>query len=169
MKNSFLFLLLSLVVALSVLGHAQDKDDDDDDDQIRPMHPPVMKPTEQPAGLSFACPYDKDFQKPHTVGDYTLRILPTIKAKKDKDNKDDQVQDGDPRCRAVLTSSSGKRITIAYEWALSIDPVTGLDINGDGVAELILMRGRDEVSNIEIYELSGGQLRLISSIFREGS
>ena len=138
MKNSLLFLLLSLVFALSVLGHAQDKDDDDDDDQIRPMHPPVMKPTEQPAGLSFACPYDKDFQKPHKVGDYTLRILPTIKAKKDKDDKDDQVQDGDPRCRAVLTSSSGKRITIAYEWALSLNPISGTDLSGSGKPELVL-------------------------------
>lgn len=133
MKNRVFFLLLTLVVALSVMVRAQD--DDDDDDQIRPTHPPVMKPTEKPAVASFACPYEKDFQKPHKVGAYTLRILPTIKDKKDKDDQD---QDGDLRCRAVLTSASGKRITIAYEWALSLDPISGADLSGEGTPDLVL-------------------------------
>ncbi len=39
-----------------------------------------------------------------------------------------------------------------------------VDINGDGVAELILQRGYGEVGDVEIYEVSGGQLRLVSAI-----
>src|SRR5277367_6459060 len=134
MKNRLFFLLLSLIVALSVFAHAQ-KDDDDDDDDVRIPHPPVMKPTEKPAAAAFACPYETDFRKPHKLGNYTLRILPTAK---DKDDKDDQDQDADPRCRAVLTSAGGKRITIAYEWALTVDPISGSDFNGDGTPDLVL-------------------------------
>jgi hypothetical protein len=136
MKNRLFFLLLTLVLALSVLGRAQDKDgDDDDDDAVRIPHPPVMKPTDKPAGESFACPYDTDFRKPRKIGRYMLRILPTVPDKKDKDDKDG---DGDPRCRAILTTPTGKRMTIAYEWALSVDPITGSDINGDGAPEIVL-------------------------------
>ncbi len=133
MKNRLLFLLLTLVVAVSVLARAQD--DDDDDDHALPTHAPVMKPTERPAGEAFACPYEKNFQTPHKLGTYTLRILPTIRDKKDKNDQD---QDGDPRCRAVLTSAQGKRITIAYEWALSVDPISGMDLNGDGTPDVVL-------------------------------
>jgi hypothetical protein len=39
-----------------------------------------------------------------------------------------------------------------------------LDINGDGVAEVILQRGYGEVGDIEVYEVSGGQLRLVAAI-----
>lgn len=133
MKNRLLLLLLSLVVALSVMARAQD--DDDDDAPNRPPRPPVMKPTEKPAGVAFACPYEKGFQKPQKIGAFTLRILPTVQ---DKDDKDDKDQDGDPRCRAVLTPTSGKRVTIAYEWALTVDPISGADLNGDGKPELVL-------------------------------
>jgi hypothetical protein len=161
MKNRLFFLLLSFVLALSLLGRAQDKDGDgdDDDDNVRLAHPPVMKPTEKPAGAEFACPYETDFRVAHKLGGYTLRLLPTVpeKVKKDKDDKkakgkkdaddkdknkdadnDEQAQADAPRCRAVLTSPRGKRMTIAYEWALSVDPVTGSDINGDGAPEIVL-------------------------------
>ncbi len=134
MKKSFLFLMfLGLAVALGAAANAQD--DDDDDDQPRPIHPPVMKSADKPAGGSFTCPYEKDFQKPRTIGRYTVRILPAIHDKKDKDDQD---QDADPRCRVVLTSPSRKRITIAYEWALSLDSISGLDLNHDGRPELVL-------------------------------
>ena len=148
MKNRLAFLLLSLVLALTVIARAQD--DDDDDDKMQPQHPPVMKPTEKPAGTTFACPYEKDFQKPHKLGAYTLRLLPTIKDKKDKDDQDG---DGDPRCRAVLTSATGKRITIAYEWALSLDPISGTDINGDGKPEIVLSGYSGGLHCCYVYEI----------------
>jgi hypothetical protein len=149
MKNRLFFLLLSLVVAYSVMARAQDKDDDDDDDQV-PKHAPVMKATEKPAGMTFSCPYERGFQTPHKIGTYTLRILPTIPDKKDKDDKD---QDGDPRCRAVLTSASGKRITIAYEWALNLDPISGADLNGDGKPELVLSGYSGGLHCCYVYEV----------------
>lgn len=37
-----------------------------------------------------------------------------------------------------------------------------LDINGDGIAEVILRRGHGEVGDIEVYEVGGGQMRLVS-------
>ncbi len=152
---------MSFALVLSIMARAQDKDGDgDDDDQMRVVHPPVMKPTDKPAGAEFACPYEKDFRAPHKIGSYTLRLLPTIpvKVKKDKDDddkkdkakgkkkddddkdkdKDEPAQDDAPRCRAVLTSAFGKKITIAYEWALSVDPITGSDLNGDGAPEVVL-------------------------------
>jgi hypothetical protein len=62
----------------------------------------------------------------------------TNKDADDPDDKGDQAQDAGPRCRAVLTSATGKRITIAYEWALSVDPITGSDMNGDGAPKVVL-------------------------------
>jgi hypothetical protein len=147
MKKRRLFLLLSFMLALALLSHAQtkDKDDDDDDDQMRPAPPRVMNPTLQPAMATFSCPYDKDYQKAYQFGAYTVRLLPTIaqksisKKKKDKDDDDDdKYHDGDARCRAVLTRPAHKAITIAYEWALSVDPVSGADLNGDGTPEVVL-------------------------------
>ena len=129
MKNHRLFLLLSLVCALSVLARAQDADDDD---AIGPARPSVMKPTQKPAGAPFACPYERNFQQPRKIGAYTVRLLPI---KKDDDDKE---PDGDSRCRAVLTSASGKKITIAEGWALRLDDISGDLLNADGKPEIIL-------------------------------
>lgn len=145
MKNRVFFLLLSFCLVLTVLVRAQDNDGDDDDD-MRPVRPRVMNPADKPAGVSFACPYEKGFQTPHKFGAYTLSILPTVRPKKDKDDKDkkdkddddDKYQDGEARCRAVLSRPGHRKITIAYEWALSIDPISGTDLNGDGKPEIVL-------------------------------
>jgi hypothetical protein len=130
MKSRLFFLFLILVFALSVMAHAQDADDDDDDNG--PPKPSVMRPTDKPAGARLACPYDKDFQQPHKIAGYTLRLLPS---KKDRDDKDN---DGDPRCRAILISPSGKKITVAQDWALGLDKISGSDLNADGKPELVL-------------------------------
>ena len=149
MKNRLFLLLLSCLVALSLFAHAQ-KDDDDDDDHLLVPHPPVMKPTDQPTAASFTCPYQANFQKPHKIGDYTVRILAV---KKDKDDKDDQDQDADPRCRAVIVSKQGKQRTIAYEWALMIDPISGTDLNGDGVPDLVLAGYSGGLHCCYVYEV----------------
>jgi hypothetical protein len=128
MKSRLLSLLLILVVALSAMAHAQD----DDDDDKGPAKPSVMRPTDKPAGARFACPYEKDFQQPRKIAAYTVRLLPS---KKDRDDKDN---DGDPRCRAILISPSGKRTTVAQGWALGLDEISGADLNADGNPELVL-------------------------------
>src|SRR5271165_319420 len=139
MKNRITFLLLTFCLVTAVLGHAQDEDNDgDDDDAMGPVRPRVMNPADKPAGATFACPYEKDFQTPHQFGAYTLRILPTIKEKKDKDDDDDKYRDGDARCRAVLSRPGHRKINIAYEWAMSVDAISGTDLNGDGKPEIVL-------------------------------
>jgi len=136
MKNRLLFLLLCSVFAFSILARAQDADGDDDDDVMPGPRPPaLMKPTDKPAGAQFACPYEKDFQQVHQIGTFKLRLLPV---KVDKDDKDDKDGDGDPRCRAVLIPPHGRKINIATDWALSVDPVSGTDVNGDGKPEIVL-------------------------------
>lgn len=140
MKNRLFFLLFCFAFAFSIVARAQDADGDDDDDMIRPTHPAVMKPTDKPAGASFACPYERNFQVAHQMGTYKLRLLP---AKKDKDDdkdkdKDDKDSDGDPRCRAVLLERYGKKVNIATDWALTVDPISGTDVNGDGKPEIVL-------------------------------
>jgi hypothetical protein len=130
MKNCLLFLLLSLVFAMTAQARAQDADDDDD--AIRPAKPSFMKSTQKPAGAPFACPYEENFQQPRKIGAYTLRLLPI---KKEEDDKD---EDRDSRCRAVLTSAGGRKITIAEGWALRVDNISGDDLNGDGKPEIIL-------------------------------
>lgn len=176
MKKLSYLLLLCLVVALSAAARAQ-KDDDDDDDKMIPKHPPVMKPTDKPAGALFTCPYEKDFQEAHKFGAYTLRLLPVVKkddddddkekkekkdkkenkAKKDKDDKDDDdagtYHDDDARCRAVLTTHFGRHIPIAYEWALSIDPISGADLNGDGKPEVVLSGYSGGLHCCYVYEI----------------
>lgn len=169
-KSRFLFIILSLVFVLCAFAHAQ-KDDDDDDDKMIPKHPPVMKPTEKPAGAAFACPYEKEFQEPHKFGAYTLRLLPTVKEdkdddekekkkdkkdKKDKNDKDDDegtYHDDDARCRAVLTTRFGRHIPIAYEWALSVDPISGADLNGDGKPEIVLSGYSGGLHCCYVYEI----------------
>jgi hypothetical protein len=131
MMNRSFCLLLALVFSLSVLARAQDGDDDD---EVHVVKPPVMKATDKPTGLPFACPYERDFQRAQKFGPYTLRLLPI---KRDKDDRDKD-NDSAPRCRAVLTSPSGKRTRIAEDWALTVDKISGGDLNGDGKPDLVL-------------------------------
>jgi hypothetical protein len=154
--KKFWSLLVLVLLALSLCAHAQKDDDGDDNDNMRVARPPVMKPTDKPAGAEFACPYEKDYRAARKIGNYTLRILPTVddkdkkdkddkkdkgkkdKGKKDADDQDEKAQDDAPRCRAVLTSGLRKKVTIAYEWALNVDPISGTDLNGDGAPEVVL-------------------------------
>jgi hypothetical protein len=137
MKNRLLLFLLCFAFVFSLLARAQDADGDDDDDMMGPRRPAVMKPTDKPAGASFTCPYEKNFQLAHQMGTYKLRLLP-VKVDKDDKDKDDKDSDGDPRCRAVLVGRYGKKIYIATDWALTVDPISGTDVNGDGKPELVL-------------------------------
>ena len=124
MKNRLFFLLLSLVVLLSVAAHAQVKDDDDDDDDA-PAKVATRKPSEQPAGAHFDCPFEKNYQRPQKVGAYVLRFLPAS-------------SDGGVRCRAVLRSPKGKSTRVAEDWALSLGKISGANLNADGKPEIVI-------------------------------
>lgn len=121
--KKYLLLLLSFLVMLSVsLACAQDKDDDDEEKIPKPH---LLKPDEQPPGMKYDCPYQKGFERPQKIGSYTLRLLPG-------NNK------ANDRCQATLVSGSGQAITVASDWALTVDKISGTDINGDGKPELVL-------------------------------
>jgi hypothetical protein len=66
--------------------------------------------------------------------------------------------------KRVLTCRARWELQAFASWDNGCSLMDVLDINGDGVAELILRRRHDEIGDIEIYELSGGQLRLVFRI-----
>lgn len=144
MKRRLLFLLSILVAVLSVAAAAQD---DDDDDAPRPAKPAVMKPTEQPSGAQFACPYENDFQRPQRIGNYTLRLLPAgHTGDRDHSNEGPKI-----RCRAVLIPPAAKAVTLARQWALKLDPISGADLNGDGIPDLVLAGYSGELHCCYVY------------------
>jgi hypothetical protein len=124
MKKRSFFLFVCLALLISVAAHAQVKDDDDDDDDA-PTKASVKKPTDPPAGAHFDCPYEKDFRRPRRIGAYMLRLAPRP--------KDESV-----RCRAVLISAKGTSMRVAEDWALTVDKISGTDINADGQPELVV-------------------------------
>lgn len=66
--------------------------------------------------------------------------------------------------KRMLTCRSSWELQTAAGWNNGCWLLDVLDINGDGVAELVIRRGHGEGSNIEIYELKGKQLQLISIV-----
>ena len=76
------------------------------------------------AAAGFDCPSSPDYQRSHRLGDYLVRILPGPK-------------DSPYRCRGTITPPQGPRLTVAREWAMSVDQISGSDINGDGISEVV--------------------------------
>jgi hypothetical protein len=128
MKKKLFLTLMSAIVIFPlvfplVLAHGQDKDDDDDDKPV--FRPHVLKPGEKPADADFLCPYTKGYQRPERFAGYTLRLRLGTKTP-------------DDRCRATITSPKGAVTTAAKDWALTVDTISGADINGDGKPELVI-------------------------------
>ena len=122
-KKVFLALTTALLIFPLLAAHAQDKDDDDDDRPV--FRPPTMKPGEPLPDADFACPYLKGYQRPQRFADFEIRLLPGTKSPAD-------------RCRATVTSTKGKEVTVARDWALTVNKISGTDVNGDGKAELVI-------------------------------
>lgn len=76
------------------------------------------------AESAFDCPFSKNYQRVHHVGGYLIQMLPGPKK-------------SPYRCRGTITPPKGLRLTVAQEWALSVDEVSGSDINGEGVPEVV--------------------------------
>jgi len=107
-------------------GKSKDKDKDDDDDDDRPVfRPPALRPGEKPADADFTCPYVKGYQHPARFAGFTLRLLPGTKTPTG-------------RCRATITSAKGTVTTAAKDWALTVDKISGTDVNGDGKTDLVI-------------------------------
>lgn len=87
--------------------------------------PSGLRLNEKAADMDFACPYHKGYERPARYGAFTVRLLRGPKPEAD-------------RCHATLTSSTGTAKTVAKDWALKVDKISGADINGDGKPELVI-------------------------------
>jgi hypothetical protein len=124
MKKKLLLVLMSATLILPLVSaYAQDKDDDDDDRPV--MRPPTLRPGEKPADADFNCPYRKGYQRPQRFSGFTLRLAPGAKTPAD-------------RCHATITSPKGTATAAAADWALTVDKISGADVNGDGQPEIVI-------------------------------
>lgn len=124
MRYRLRVLILSAILVFPLLSaQAQDKDDDDDD---RPaFHPHVLRPGEKPGDADFSCPYAKDYQRPDRLDGFSVRLRAGTKTPTD-------------RCRAVVTAAGGGAITVARDWALKVETISGEDVNSDGTPDLVI-------------------------------
>ena len=76
------------------------------------------------ASTGFECPLSPNYRRAHWIGGYTVRMFPGPK-------------NTPYRCRGTVTPPKGPRLTVAQEWAMSLDPISGSDINGDGIPEVV--------------------------------
>jgi len=76
------------------------------------------------AETTFDCPASKNYRRVHRIDGYLVQMLPGPKKTP-------------YRCRGTITPPKGTRVTVAQEWALSIDEISGNDINGDGTPDVV--------------------------------
>lgn len=76
------------------------------------------------ADPKFECPVSKNYQRVHRIGGYVIQMLPGPRT-------------SDYRCRGTVAAPRGGRQTVAREWAMSLDQVSGADVNGDGVPDVV--------------------------------
>src|SRR5260370_31812011 len=96
----------------------------------------------------LACPASKTGQQTGKYAGYVVRLARSSKRGE--------------RCQALVTESTSKTShakTVAKDWALSINRLSGTDINGDGKPELIVQGysgGAHCCYTYRIISLSGG-------------
>ena len=76
------------------------------------------------------CPTSEHYQQPHRFGGYVVRLLPGP-APRGKDRVEF-------RCLGTITPPHGVRKVVAKDWVLSLDPISGIDVNGDGKHDVVL-------------------------------
>lgn len=76
------------------------------------------------AETNFECPASKNYQRIHRIDGYLVQILPGPKKTP-------------YRCRGTITPPKGGPVTIAKEWALTIDEISGTDVNGGGAPDVV--------------------------------
>jgi hypothetical protein len=124
-KKLYLAFVSAFLILPVVTAQRRDRDRDDDDDYKSVLRPPALRPGEKPADADFSCPYVKGYEQPVRYVGSTVRLLRGTKIPTN-------------RCRATLTSSNGNIKTVARDWALTIDKISGTDLNEDGKAELVI-------------------------------
>jgi hypothetical protein len=76
------------------------------------------------AETNFACPASKGYQRVHRIDGYFVQMLPGPK-------------NTPYRCRGTVKPPNGVRVTVAKEWALTIDEISGADVNGAGAPDVV--------------------------------
>jgi hypothetical protein len=76
------------------------------------------------AETTFDCPVSRNYQRIHSIDGYLVQLRPGPKKTP-------------YRCRATITPPKGRAVTVAQEWALSIDGISGGDINGGGKPDVV--------------------------------
>lgn len=81
------------------------------------------------ADSDSSCPASQDYREPHRFDRYIVGIVPGI-APHGKERVEF-------RCLGTITPPQGVRKTIAKDWTMAVDPVSGSDVNGDGKPDAV--------------------------------
>jgi hypothetical protein len=76
------------------------------------------------------CPGSQHYREPHRFAGYVVQMLPG-RAPRGQERVEF-------RCLGTITPPQGVRKVVAKDWTMTIDPISGIDINGDGKPEVVL-------------------------------
>ncbi len=76
------------------------------------------------AETTFECPASTNYRRGHRINGYLVQMLPGPRKTP-------------YRCRGTITPPKGIRVTLAQEWALAIDEISGNDVNGSGTPDVV--------------------------------
>jgi hypothetical protein len=76
------------------------------------------------------CPGSEQYRQPHHFGGYVVQILPGPAPRGH--------ERFEFRCLGTITPPQGVRKVVAKDWTMALDPISGIDINGDGKPEVVL-------------------------------
>src|SRR5579859_253861 len=76
------------------------------------------------------CPTSEHYQQPHRFGGYVVQLLPGPAAR-----GSERVEF---RCLGTVTPPQGVLKVVAKNWVLSLDSISGTDVNGDGKPDVVL-------------------------------
>jgi hypothetical protein len=76
-----------------------------------------------------SCPTSQDYREPHRFGRDIVRIVPGVPPH--------GKERFEFRCLGTITPPQGVRRTIAKDWTMAVDPISGNDVNGDGKPDVV--------------------------------
>lgn len=82
------------------------------------------------ADFSPDCPTSQHYQQPHRFGGYVVQLLPGPAPR-----GNERVEF---RCLGTVIPPQGTRKVVAKDWVLSLDSISGIDVNGDGKPDVVL-------------------------------
>jgi len=81
------------------------------------------------ADSDSSCPASPDYREAQRFDGYIVRMVPGI-APRGKERFEF-------RCLGTITPPKGLRKTIAKDWTMEVDPISGSDVNGDGKPDAV--------------------------------